>query len=78
MHDIEALRLNCIDYIKDNLPELANELLEWDKNTVIKKDGKVKTLEKMLKEFISDSQSLRLAENMIHTQALRYVAKYHR
>ncbi len=75
MHDMEATRLDCLNYIRDNIHELAKEFIEFNKTFILDEKGKIRILEKMIKEFIDDSQSFRITEDMVKTYALYYVSK---
>ena len=73
MSDLKAIRESCCVFAKENLVDLARELIEWQ-DTAILCDGKVRELAKLVGGFIENHDSLRLAESFINWAALHQIA----
>ncbi len=65
-------------YVKDNLPELAAEIIDWKLSTAILYDSKLRMLDKMIHEHMgANFDGLKIAETMVNRAPLEFVVRHH-
>jgi hypothetical protein len=64
----------CKEFAKDNLSELAFELIEWH-NLGVLRDGRMRELGEMFKPLTDNDDELIYAEKLTEKYALEYTAK---
>lgn len=69
MSDLKTIRQQCKDFAKLHLKECCAEILEWQ-DTAVLRDGKVRELAAMVGGFISNHDTLRVAESFISRAAI--------
>ncbi|MGB5217377.1 MAG: hypothetical protein WBN66_03665 [Smithella sp.] len=66
-------------YVKDNLPELAAEVVDWKRYGILHNGvgGKVRELARMISEQVHHGMDgLKIAETMINRAALEFVVRH--
>ena len=71
--ELKAAQERAMKYAKDNLKECAVEMIEW-KDTGISRDGQVRELARLVRDFAAGRDTLPIAESLVNRAALESAA----